>query len=162
MISNATKRSILRWIHLIFAIPILGYIYSPFAELPNYAAVTRFVFAPVIILAGYWMFSGVFFAIIGGRGMARRIRPVWNWDSHPESGRAIHRAEDLVGDSCATFESIGLTQRSSVFRVLFNQVDPRQLFFRIDIFRRRKILRMVQTAGGNVDLIRPTVGLVGE
>ena len=61
----ATQRSILRWIHLVIAIPILGYIYSPFAELPNYAAVTRFVFAPVIILAGYWMYAGVYFAIIG-------------------------------------------------------------------------------------------------
>ena len=65
MISNGTKRSILRWVHLVIAIPILGYIYSPFAELPNYAAVTRFVFAPVIILAGYWMYAGVYFAIIG-------------------------------------------------------------------------------------------------
>ena len=65
MISNATKRSILRWIHLVIAIPILGYIYSPFAELPNYAAVTRFVFAPVIILAGYWMYAGAGFAVIG-------------------------------------------------------------------------------------------------
>src|SRR5215813_15402016 len=65
MISNATKRSILRWIHLAVAIPILGYIYSPFADLPNYAAVTRFVFAPVMILAGYWMYAGAIFAIIG-------------------------------------------------------------------------------------------------
>ena len=65
MISNATKRSILRWIHLIFGIPILGYIYSPFEELPNYAAAVRFVFVPVIILSGFWMYAGVFFAIIG-------------------------------------------------------------------------------------------------
>lgn len=65
MIRAATKRSLLRWTHLILAIPILGYIYSPFAELPNYAAVTRFVFAPVIILAGYWMYAGVVFALIG-------------------------------------------------------------------------------------------------
>src|SRR5207249_9247134 len=65
MIGNAAKRSVLRWIHLILAIPILGYIYSPFAELPNYAAVTRFIFAPVIILAGYWMYAGVVFAVIG-------------------------------------------------------------------------------------------------
>ena len=65
MISNATKRSILRSIHLIFGIPILGYIYSPFKELPNYAPVVRFVFVPVIILSGFWMYSGVFFAIIG-------------------------------------------------------------------------------------------------
>ena len=65
MISSASKRSILRWIHLIFTIPILGYVYSPFVELPNYAPVVRFVFVPVIVLSGFWMYSGVFFAIIG-------------------------------------------------------------------------------------------------
>jgi hypothetical protein len=65
MISNATKRSILRWIHLIFGIPILGYIYSPFEEIPNYAPTVRFVFVPVIILSGFWMYSGVIFAIVG-------------------------------------------------------------------------------------------------
>jgi hypothetical protein len=65
MISNATKRSILRWIHIIFSIPILGYIYSPFEDIPKYAAAVRFVFVPVMILSGFWMYSGVFFAIIG-------------------------------------------------------------------------------------------------
>src|ERR1044071_3060682 len=65
MISNATKRSILRSIHLIFGIPILGYIYSPFEEIPKYAPAVRFVFVPVIILSGVWMYSGVFFAVIG-------------------------------------------------------------------------------------------------
>ena len=65
MISNATKRSIVRWIHLVFAIPVLGYVYSPFEEIPNYAPVVRFVFVPVIILAGYWMYAGALFAIIG-------------------------------------------------------------------------------------------------
>ena len=65
MISSAAKRSILRWIHLIFTIPILGYVYSPFEELPNYAPVVRYVAVPVIVLSGFWMFSGVFFAIIG-------------------------------------------------------------------------------------------------
>jgi hypothetical protein len=65
MISSAAKRSILRWIHLIFTIPILGYVYSPFEEIPNYAPVVRFVFVPVLILSGFWMYAGVFFAIIG-------------------------------------------------------------------------------------------------
>ena len=37
MISDGTKRAIIRWIHIIFGIPILGYIYSPFEEIPNYA-----------------------------------------------------------------------------------------------------------------------------
>jgi predicted tellurium resistance membrane protein TerC len=65
MISSATKRSILRWIHLIFTIPILGYVYSPFEELPNYAPIVRFVFIPILILSGFWMYAGVSFAIIG-------------------------------------------------------------------------------------------------
>jgi hypothetical protein len=32
----ATQRTIFRWIHIVFAIPILGYIYSPFEKLPDY------------------------------------------------------------------------------------------------------------------------------
>jgi hypothetical protein len=62
--SNATKRAILRWIHLFFAIPIIGYVYSPFAELPNYAPVVRYVSIPALILSGFWMYAGVIFAII--------------------------------------------------------------------------------------------------
>jgi hypothetical protein len=33
VMKDATQRSIFRWIHIIFAIPILGYIYSPFEKL---------------------------------------------------------------------------------------------------------------------------------
>ena len=65
MISNATKRWILRSIHLVLSIPVLGYIYGEPSEVQQYASAVRFVFVPVIILAGYWMYSGVFFAIIG-------------------------------------------------------------------------------------------------
>lgn len=52
-----TRRSILRWIHIIMSIPILGYIYSPFEEIPKYAPITRFFFAPVIVLTGLWMWK---------------------------------------------------------------------------------------------------------
>ena len=55
---ESTKRSIFRWTHLIFAIPIVGYIYSPFEEIPNYAPAVRFVFLPLIILSGLWMWKG--------------------------------------------------------------------------------------------------------
>ena len=65
MISNATKRSILRWVHLLFAIPIIGYAYSPFSELPNYAPVVRYIAFPIILLSGLWMYAGVFFAVTG-------------------------------------------------------------------------------------------------
>jgi len=58
MISEAVKRPILRWIHIIFGIPIIGYIYSPFEQIPNYAPADRFVFVPVILLSGLWMWKG--------------------------------------------------------------------------------------------------------
>ena len=56
--SNNTQRSILRWLHIILGIPIIGYIYSPFERLPDYAPATRFVFVPVMILTGLWMWKG--------------------------------------------------------------------------------------------------------
>jgi thiosulfate reductase cytochrome b subunit len=56
--TEATKRSIFRWIHIVFAIPILGYIYSPFEKLPDYAFPTRFVFLPIMVLTGLWMWKG--------------------------------------------------------------------------------------------------------
>ena len=56
--SPGTKRSILRWIHIIFGIPIIGYIYSPFEAIPDYAPAVRFVFVPVLLLSGLWMWQG--------------------------------------------------------------------------------------------------------
>jgi len=55
---DATKRSIARWIHIVVAIPIYGYIYSRFDKLPLYAPPTRFVFFPVMVLSGLWMWKG--------------------------------------------------------------------------------------------------------
>jgi len=55
---DATKRTIVRCIHLIFSIPILGYIYSPFEKLPDYAFPTRFIFLPIMVLSGLWMWKG--------------------------------------------------------------------------------------------------------
>ena len=58
IMKDATKRSIVRWIHIVFSIPILGYIYSPFEELPKYADRVRFVVVPVMLLSGLWMWKG--------------------------------------------------------------------------------------------------------
>src|SRR5881394_1166909 len=62
--NQGAKRSILRWIHIVLSIPILGYIYGPPSEVQQYAGGVRFIFVPVLILSGFWMYSGVFFAII--------------------------------------------------------------------------------------------------
>jgi thiosulfate reductase cytochrome b subunit len=55
---ETTKRAILRTIHLVLAIPIIGYIYSPFDQIPNYAFPTRFIFLPAMVLSGLWMWKG--------------------------------------------------------------------------------------------------------
>jgi hypothetical protein len=91
------KRSVLRWIHLIFAIPIIGYIYSPFADLPNYSPR-----GSIYRLSGHSPFGAL--DVCRGilrrhrrRGMARYMSDVWIWCGYPDFGRATHRAEDLVG-----------------------------------------------------------------
>lgn len=55
---RGNARLIFRLVHIIFAIPILGYIYSPFDQIPNYASATRFIFVPVLVLSGLWMWKG--------------------------------------------------------------------------------------------------------
>ncbi len=56
--NDSTKRTLTRWIHVVFSIPVVGYVYSPFSELPNYAPVVRFVSIPVLVLTGLWMWKG--------------------------------------------------------------------------------------------------------
>lgn len=51
-------RVVLRWIHIVVAIPIYGYVYSPFDKLPQYAAPARFVFFPIMVLSGLLMWKG--------------------------------------------------------------------------------------------------------
>jgi hypothetical protein len=72
--ANAVNRNIprwiFRWIHIIFSIPILGYIYSPFDKLPSYAPQTRYVFVPVMILSGLWMWKGQLVRRLFSRRMA--------------------------------------------------------------------------------------------
>ena len=58
VVSRGIPRTIFRWIHLIFGIPILGYIYSPFDKIPDYAPLTRCFFVPVVVLSGLWMWKG--------------------------------------------------------------------------------------------------------
>jgi hypothetical protein len=58
IMKDAVKRSIVRWVHIACSIPIIGYIYSPLDVLPDYAPATRFVFFPVMLLSGLWMWKG--------------------------------------------------------------------------------------------------------
>ena len=74
--NQGIKPSILSWIHIVFSIPILGYIYSPFEQLPNYAARVRFVVVPLMILSGLWMWKGHVLRMKVGQkaGLEREVR----------------------------------------------------------------------------------------
>ncbi len=54
----STERILLRWIHLVLSIPILGYIYGPVADMPQPAFAVKWIFVPVVILSGLWMWKG--------------------------------------------------------------------------------------------------------
>jgi hypothetical protein len=74
--TQGIKRSILRWIHIVIGIPIVGYIYSPFEEIPKYASAVRFFFLPVMVLSGLWMWKGhVLRRLISKRSVWRNEAP---------------------------------------------------------------------------------------
>jgi hypothetical protein len=55
----ATERKIIRWLHLLISIPIIGFIYGPVAKLPRAAFAVRAVFFPVLVLSGLWLWQGL-------------------------------------------------------------------------------------------------------
>lgn len=79
--NDATKRSILRGIHIIFGLPILGYIYGPPEEVRQYAPVFQFLFVPVIVLSGFWMWKGH----VLRRLISQKIGIVGGNDSHDKA-----------------------------------------------------------------------------
>lgn len=57
-VNRGLPRTIFRWIHVICGIPILGYIYDSPSDTHNYATSVRYVFLPVLLLSGLWMWKG--------------------------------------------------------------------------------------------------------
>jgi hypothetical protein len=54
-LNDAARRPVLRWTQIVFGIPVTGYVYSPFRELPNYAPVARYAAFALIALSGLWI-----------------------------------------------------------------------------------------------------------
>ena len=53
----STERKIMRWMHIILSIPIVGFIYGPVASLPNAAFAVRWIFFPIVVISGFWMWK---------------------------------------------------------------------------------------------------------
>ena len=56
--SQSVTRTIFRWIHIVFGIPIVGYIYDSPKDTPYYAWSIREIFLPTLVVSGLWMWKG--------------------------------------------------------------------------------------------------------
>jgi thiosulfate reductase cytochrome b subunit len=54
----ATERKIMRWLHIITSIPIVGMIYGPVKDIPEAMMMIKWVLFPLIVLSGLWMWKG--------------------------------------------------------------------------------------------------------
>ncbi|HEV7782419.1 MAG TPA: hypothetical protein VGO58_14190 [Chitinophagaceae bacterium] len=54
----ATERKIIRWIHIIGSIPLLGLVYGPVSQYPGAMAAIQWVLLPLIVLSGLWLWKG--------------------------------------------------------------------------------------------------------
>ena len=53
-----TKRSILRWLHIIFGLTLIGYIYGPPVLVQPYARFFQYFYFPAVVLTGFLMWKG--------------------------------------------------------------------------------------------------------
>ena len=56
--NNSTSRTIVRWIHILVGLPLIGFIYGPPAETEPYRYLFQYVFVPALLLSGLWMWKG--------------------------------------------------------------------------------------------------------
>ena len=54
----STERKIIRWIHIVFSVPIIGYIYGPVATIPVSAMIVKWIIFPLLVLSGLWLWKG--------------------------------------------------------------------------------------------------------
>lgn len=49
------ERDVIRVVHLVLSVPIVGYLYGPVASIPQGAWFTRWIAFPVVVLSGLWL-----------------------------------------------------------------------------------------------------------
>lgn len=54
----STERKLVRWLHIIFSIPIIGYIYGPVKQIPQAVLAIQWVLLPSIVFSGIWLWKG--------------------------------------------------------------------------------------------------------
>ena len=51
----AAERRLIRWVHLVLSVPIVGYIYGPVASIPGAARFVRWAALPIVVATGLWL-----------------------------------------------------------------------------------------------------------
>jgi hypothetical protein len=54
----STERKIIRWVHIILGIPIIGYLYGPISTFPVPTMIVRWIIFPLLVLSGLWLWKG--------------------------------------------------------------------------------------------------------
>ncbi|HEV8285687.1 MAG TPA: hypothetical protein VGQ09_15340 [Chitinophagaceae bacterium] len=54
----STQRKIFRWVHIILSVPIIGFVYGPISKIPQAAFAVRWIFFPIVVISGLWMWKG--------------------------------------------------------------------------------------------------------
>ena len=54
----ATERKIIRWLHIITSIPLIGFVYGPLQESSYGVFALKWVLFPLVVLSGFWMWKG--------------------------------------------------------------------------------------------------------
>jgi hypothetical protein len=72
--NSLSERALIRTLHLVLSIPIIGFIYGPVAHIPPAASFTRFIAVPVVALSGIWMWQKPRFALASFATLSEAIR----------------------------------------------------------------------------------------
>ena len=54
----SAERKLIRWIHIVFSVPIVGYIYGPVATIPVSSMIVKWIIFPLLVLSGLWLWKG--------------------------------------------------------------------------------------------------------
>lgn len=76
----ARERVIIRTLHLVLGIPILGFLYGPVSHIPRAAFFTRAVAFPLLVASGFWLW------------LKPRLLRWWRQQQAPMSRELAHHA----------------------------------------------------------------------
>lgn len=75
----STERKIIRWMHIILSIPVIGYIWGPVDQLPTPALLVKTAFFPIIILAGVLFMERTFIKEMVAQQLTNLVRLTTNF-----------------------------------------------------------------------------------